>query len=154
MRRRDFITIFGGAAVSPLAARAQQPAMPVIGILYSVSATEWADRMAGIRRGLAETGFVEGRNVAIEYRFAEGHFEQIPWMAADLIGLRVAAILAGGSTTSVRDLLKVAHAIPVVFTTGVDPVETGLVASLARWQCHRRDPALGRARSQEARTAA
>jgi putative ABC transport system substrate-binding protein len=133
IQRRDFITLLGGAAAAwPIAARAQRPTMPVIGILYSVSAAEWADRMAGVRRGLAQTGFVEGRNVAIEYRFAEGHFEQIPWMAADLIGLRVAAILAGGSTTSVRNLLKVAHGIPVVFTSGVDPVETGLVASLNR----------------------
>jgi putative ABC transport system substrate-binding protein len=88
--------------------------------------------MAAVRRGLGETGFMEGRNVAIEYRWAEGHPDQIPWMAADLIGRRVAVILAGGNTTSVRNLVQVTHAIPVVFTTAVDPVEAGLVAGMSR----------------------
>ena len=131
MRRRGFIGLLGGAAACPLAARAQQPAMPVVGSLQSVSAAALQDRMVGFHRGLSEAGFVEGRNVAIEYRWAEGQLDRMPWMAADLIGRRVAVILAGGNTSGVRTLIA-ATKIPIVFTTGTDPVASGLVASLSR----------------------
>ena len=132
MQRRQLIAALGGAAAWPLAARAQQPAMPVIGVLYGVSAEAWVDRMTGFRRGLGETGFVDGRNVVIEYRWAEGQLDRMGWMAADLILRRAAIILVGGNTAGVRAMLAAIKTIPIVFTTGADPVEVGLVASLNR----------------------
>jgi len=130
MRRRDFITfLVGTGAAWPLAVRAQS-AIPVIGSLYAVSAAEWAPYMAGFRRGLNEVGFVEGRNVTIEYRWAEGHIDQLPAMAADLVGRKVSLILAGGSVVGVRAAMAATQTIPIVFTTAVDPVAAGLVASL------------------------
>ena len=96
MRRRDFIKIGAGSVTSwSFAARAQQPAMPVVGVLHGVTAAQWADRMAGFHKGLGEAGFVEGRNVVIEYRWAEGQFDRLPAMAADLVSRKVAVILAG-----------------------------------------------------------
>jgi putative tryptophan/tyrosine transport system substrate-binding protein len=132
MNRRTFISLLGGAAAWPVTARAQQPAMPVIGTLYSVSAAAWADNMTGFRRGLGEAGFVDGRNVAIDYRWADGQLDRIPAMASDLIARKVSGILTGGSITGVRQVIAATKTIPIVFTTAVDPVATGLVASLSR----------------------
>ena len=132
MRRRDFITSLSGAAAWPIAAHGQQAMMPVIGVLYGVSADEWADRMAAFRRGLGETGFVDGRNVVIEYRWAGGQFDRMGWMAADLIERRVAVILMGGNSAAVRSMLESTRNTPIVFTTGTDPVAAGIVASLSR----------------------
>ena len=129
--RRQFISTLGGATVAwPLVARAQQSAMPVSGVLYGVSAQEWARPMAGFHRGLGEMGFVEDRNVAIEYRWAEGQYDRMPAMADDLIGRRVAVILVGGSLPGVRAVMAATHTIPIVFTTNTDPVASGVVASL------------------------
>ena len=126
MKRREFITLLGGVAAAwPLGARAQKSAVPMVGVLYGVSAAAWASRMDAFRRGLAETGFVDGRNISIEYRWAEGHLDQMGWLAAGLIARRPAVILIGGATTSVRALLTATQTIPVVFTTGGDPVATG-----------------------------
>ena len=133
MRRRKFIKVIAGSVVAwPLAARAQQPALPVIGSLYSVSAAEWTAPMAGFQRGLSKAGFIEGRNVAIEYRWADGQFDRMPAMAADLIARKVAALLVGGNIAGVRAAMAATKTIPIVFTTGTDPVATGLVASLNR----------------------
>src|SRR5262245_33173677 len=133
MRRREFITLLGGAAATwPLAARAQQAAMPVVGSLFSVSAAQWEDKIAGVHRGLGEAGFVDGRNVTIDYRWADGQLDRMATMAADLVRRKVAVILAGGNTTGVRALIAATKTIPIVFTTAADPVATGLVASLSR----------------------
>jgi ABC-type uncharacterized transport system substrate-binding protein len=132
VNRRAVILGLGGAALVPLAARAQQASTPVIGVLYGVSAAEWAHPMAGFHRGLGEMGFVEGRNVAIEYRWADGKFDRMPAMAGDLVERKVAVILVGGTLPGVRALMAATQTIPIVFTTNSDPVAAGLVASLSR----------------------
>jgi putative ABC transport system substrate-binding protein len=131
--RREFITLLGGAAAGwPIAALAQQPTMPVIGSVYGVAEAEWAEPMTGFRRGLSESGFVEGRDVAIEYRWADGQFDRMPAMAADLVSRKVAVILVGGNLDGVRAAMAATQTIPIVFTTASDPVATGLVTSLNR----------------------
>jgi putative ABC transport system substrate-binding protein len=132
MRRREFITLLGGATAWPLAARAQQQSMPVIGLLHGVSAALWMDRMVGLQRGLDEAGFAEGRNVAIEYRWAEGQFDRLPAMAADLVGRKVAVIIVGAPDVAIRAAMSATKTIPIVFTTASDPVSAGFVPSLSR----------------------
>src|SRR5215204_2576873 len=130
MRRREFLGVLGAAAW-PLLVRAQH-AMPLVGTIYSVSAASWTDNMNGFRRGLAEMGFSDGRNVAIDYRWADGSIERMRDYAADFARRKVAVILTGGGNTGVRDVVAATKTIPVVFTSAVDPVATGLVASFNR----------------------
>jgi putative tryptophan/tyrosine transport system substrate-binding protein len=133
MRRREFITLIGGAVVAwPLRARAQQGKMPVIGILASVSPAPYAPFIAAIKEGLRQTGYVEGRNVAIEYRWAEGQYDRLPQLASELVesGVAVMILVGGGATTAAA---KAATAtIPIVVVMGDDPVKTGAVAALNR----------------------
>jgi putative ABC transport system substrate-binding protein len=130
VKRREFITLFGSAAAAwPLAARAQQP-MPVIGFLSGRSLASDSHLVASFRKGLSETAYVEGQNVAIEYRWAESRFDRLPAFAAELIGRHVAVIFVGGADVSVRTLRTTISVTPTVFATD-DPVELGLVAGRA-----------------------
>jgi putative ABC transport system substrate-binding protein len=131
MKRREFITLVGGVAAWPIAARAQQPTMPVIGFLSGRAAGDSPQLLDAIREGLKDTGFVEGRNVAIEYRFAAYRSERLPALAADLVHRQVAVIVAGGTSASVA-VKATTSTIPIVFEMGADPVRAGLVTSLNR----------------------
>src|SRR6516164_4975003 len=130
MRRRELLLLVGGAVTAPHALRAQQKAMPVIGVLSSATPSNAAN-VAAFLQGLAETGYIEGQNVAIEYRWAEGRYDRLPALAAELVGRNV-EVIAAGSLTAIRAAKSATSTTPIVFFGGDDPVKQGLVASLAR----------------------
>jgi putative tryptophan/tyrosine transport system substrate-binding protein len=131
MRRREFISLLGGAATWPLTVRAQQPAMPVVGFMMAGSRAALRDEITAFEAGLKEMGFVEGQNLALEYRFAEGQFDRFPAFASDLIHRQV-SVIAATSPQGALAAKRATTAIPIVFSIGVDPVESGIVSSLSR----------------------
>jgi putative tryptophan/tyrosine transport system substrate-binding protein len=131
MRRRRFISLVGGAASWPLVVRAQQKALPVVGFLHFASSEAFAYQIDALRQGLAENGYVDGKNVVVETRWAEGHLERLPALAADLVAAKVDVIVAGGPPAA-KAAKNATSTIPIVFSVGIDPVAEGLVASLAR----------------------
>ena len=133
IRRREFVSLFGGAAVAwPLAVRAQQPAMPVIGYLGAELPAAFASRLAAFRQGLSETGYVENRNVAIEFRWAESQHNRLPALAAELTTCQVTVIVAPGGAPAALAAKSATTTIPIVFEMGADPIATGLVQTLNR----------------------
>jgi len=134
MRRREFITLLGGAAIAwpPVAARAQQPTMPVVGFLSSGTPEPRAPMIVAFRQGLSEAGWVDGQNVAIAFQWAEGHNERLPAMAAEFVRRQVAVLVAAGGDFPLRAVKAATSRIPIVFTTGNDPIASGLVSNLAR----------------------
>ena len=132
MNRRELLLLLGCAVAAPHALRAQQKPMPVIGYLNGTSPAANAELLAAFRKGLNEAGYNEGQNVTIEYRWAEFHYDRLPALAADLVGHKVDVLAACGGADEAFLAKNVTSTIPIVFSTGADPVETGLVASLAR----------------------
>src|SRR6516165_8155341 len=152
MRRRDLITLIGGAAAAwPLAARAQQTATPIVGFLGPGSPESDAYRVTPFKQGLKEAGFVDGQNILIEYRWAQGHYDQLQKLATELVQARVAVIATSGTPATLA-AKAVTTTVPIVFETGADPVQIGLVgqSQSARGQCHRYHPGGGRSSAEAA----